>query len=588
MPVWITNETDGEVDPPCRKPSRDIAVESLITTVKSVSEIISDFQTGNIAIPEIQRDVVWSSEQIKDLVDSISRGYPCGALIFWEPREKDHLLVKSMIRPERLELYKGSLPRYFLLDGQQRITALASVLLPRDEIKKLLLELEEEMPFVFANLKRFPAGTKLPKPPELEATTDPAGYSFPWILFNKLFEGSFASETDFSKLPTGSFDTIRTYIQRLRDYQFPVQIIRDRDYPSVGDIFTRVNSAGTPLTGAEIHLAKIVPHWKGITSEFRVYRGDLRKNNYNLDLTFLMRAITVIECNVPQIKKLADKISKDRPSRVQLNKLWKQARGAIDDLIKILRRGLCLDKSKFVMSQNALVPLVYALAKGGTSRALERDVVRFFILSQLSEHYSKAAETTLRRDFRVLTDSSQTAKEGLTELVDSVDHEARQYYRGLKVQPKHVYGVSSRNVLVLLIYIIMRRNEATDWGTGKRPTLDAIEPSDLQLHHIFPFDYMTKNKALFQSYLEQGFTPADFRTDVNDIANLTLISKSKNVEISDTPPSQYFLNETTPQMRRAHFIPEDQDLWKTENFQKFLEERRRLLATAITKLLKRL
>ena len=55
------------------------------------------------------------------------------------------------------------------------------------------------MPFVFANLKRFPTGTKQAKPPELEATTDPAGYSFPWILFNKLFDGTFATETDFSK-----------------------------------------------------------------------------------------------------------------------------------------------------------------------------------------------------------------------------------------------------------------------------------------------------------------------------------------------------------------------------------------------------
>ena len=78
-------------------------------------------------------------------------------------------------------------------------------------------------------------------------------------------------------------------------------------------------------------------------------------------------------------------------------------------------------------------------------------------------------------------------------MVANVNHEARQYYRGLKVQPKHVYGVSSKNVLVLLMYIIMRKNAATDWGTGKRPTLDEIEPFDLQLHHIFPFDYMTKN-----------------------------------------------------------------------------------------------
>src|SRR6185437_1095381 len=117
---------------------------------------------------------------------------------------------------------------------------------------------------------------------------------------------------------------IRSYVQRLRDYQFPVQIIRDQEYPVVGEIFTRINSAGTQLTGAEIHLARIVPHWKGITSELRDYRQELGRKNYDLDLTFLMRAITVIECNVPQIKKLADKISKDRPSRSSLTKTWKQ------------------------------------------------------------------------------------------------------------------------------------------------------------------------------------------------------------------------------------------------------------------------
>src|SRR5262245_32948805 len=110
---------------------------SLISTLKSVADIINEFQSGNIAIPEIQRDVVWDAEQIKSLIDSVSRGYPCGALIYWQPREKDAQLVKSMIRPERLQ-YHSELPRYFLLDGQQRVTALASVLLKREKLREIL------------------------------------------------------------------------------------------------------------------------------------------------------------------------------------------------------------------------------------------------------------------------------------------------------------------------------------------------------------------------------------------------------------------------------------------------------------------
>ncbi len=184
---------------------------------KSVSEVIEDFRAGHIAIPEIQRDVVWDAEQVKNLIDSISRGYPCGALIFWEPHEKDAQLVKSMVRPERLERH-ADLPRYFLLDGQQRVTALASVLLRREALREILVELEEEMPFVFANLKKFPR--------DFEATTDPAGYRHPWVLFNKLFDGSFRLEPDLSTLSAETGDAIQTYVQRLRDYKFPVQIIR--------------------------------------------------------------------------------------------------------------------------------------------------------------------------------------------------------------------------------------------------------------------------------------------------------------------------------------------------------------------------
>jgi hypothetical protein len=554
------------------------SVEHLITTSKSVAEIADEFESENIAIPEIQRDVVWKSDQIKSLIDSISSGYPCGSLIYWEPRERDKQLVKLMIRPERQRTTANHTPRYFLLDGQQRVTALASVLLRRDKVRELLTEMQDDLPYVFVNVKTF----------EFEATTDPAGWRFPWIVFNRLFDGSYRSELGFTALSQDLNGEIQKYVQRIRDYKFPVQIIRDQDYATVGEIFTRVNSAGTQLTGAEIHLARIVPYWKGITREFRNYRQELARKKYDLDLTFLMRAITVVECNVPQIKKLADTISKDRPSRVHLNKTWRAARGSIDRTVRILQHELSLDKSKYVTSKNALMPLVYLLAKVKSAGRLERNAVRFFILAQLSEHYGGSGETTLRRDFRALTDSSQSPKQGLSDLVGGANREARREFRGLKVKPDDVCGLPSKNVLVLLMYILMRQRNATDWGVGKCPGLDEIEPRQVQLHHIFPFDYMSKNKAALQWYLDNGYSASDFRSEVNDIANLTFVSQAKNIEIKENPPSSYLTSETTKEMRWAHFVPENRDLWKTENFPKFLEERRRLLARAMTQLLKRL
>jgi len=550
-------------------------MESLLPTVKSISELIEDFESGNIAIPEIQRDVVWKAEQVKDLIDSVSLSYPCGSLILWEPREKDHSLVRTMIRPERLEQFPNQLPRYFLLDGQQRLTALASVFLPRERLKKLLIELEEEMPFIFINLKKFPR--------DIEATTDVGGYKFPWVPFHRLFDGTLVGDAGFAALPV-EHGKVQKYGQMFRDYKFPVQIIRDRTYEAVADIFTRVNSQGTQLTGAEIHLARIVPHWRGITKEFREYRTELRRKNYDLDLTFLIRAITVVECKVPRIRKLAERVSKERPPRKQLDRSWKRAKDATNKLIRMLQVQLLLDKSKFFTSKNVLVPLIYYLAYDRGKKPAHKDIQRFFLLSQLSERYGAAAETALNRDFRILADPDLCPRQGLSALVANVDREARQYHRGLKIRPDDVEGLASKNVLVLLMYVLMRKSGATDWGFGSARKLHEIEPGDLHLHHIFPFNFMVDNKEGLAGFKERP--PADYRRQINDIANLTFLGKEKNIGIGDQPPWVYLPLETTTAVRKAHFIPQDRTLWKPERFPEFLAERRRLLAKAITRLLK--
>jgi hypothetical protein len=553
---------------------------NLISANMSVSELIDSFESGDIAVPEIQRDVVWDPEQVKQLIDSISRGFPCGSLILWEPREKDKSLVRSMMRPERLERLRkshGALPRRFILDGQQRLTALACVMLKRDKLKELLAEMEEELAFIFINLRHFPR--------EIEATTDVASYRFPWVLLNRLFDGSLQDDPGFQRLASADRQNVNRHATKLLNYQFPVQIISDSKYEEVAEIFTRVNSEGTRLTGAEIHLARIVPHWRGITRQFRDYRTELRQKRYDLDLTFLMRAITVVACRVPRIKKLAEQVSEGKLSSAHLNKTWKRARGATNKLIRLLQGDLFLDKSKFFTSKNALVPLVYYLAEDSSARPAARDVERFFLLSQLSERYGGGAETALARDFRTLCADSNTVRQGLSELVDDAAHEARWKYRRLKIKANQVKGLPSKNVLLLMMYVLMRRREATDWGRGAVKSLDEIEPEKIQLHHIFPFNFMIKNRPALKSYEEQGRTYAELREDVNDITNLTFLSQGKNGDIGDTPPLMYLPNETSREMRRSHFIPEGPDLWKPENFADFLKERQKLLAKAINGLL---
>ena len=241
-------------------------MELLISTQWSVNTLVDHFEKGMIAIPEIQRDVVWSSDQIKDLLDSIDHNFPCGSLIVWEPRLKDEKLMREIIRPERLKFYKNRLPKYFLIDGQQRVTALASVLLRQGFLKSIEPEIEDQLSSLYVDVTRFPA--------EIVAGADGEVEKFPWVPMNDLFTGALKDRSAYKRsLSAEQRGKIDSYVQNIRNYQFPVQIIQERGYAEVGQIFSRVNSLGTQLTGAEIHLASIVPYWKGISAEFRRYRG---------------------------------------------------------------------------------------------------------------------------------------------------------------------------------------------------------------------------------------------------------------------------------------------------------------------------
>jgi hypothetical protein len=553
----------------------------LMPTPLAVSQLVNDFAYGDLAIPEIQRDVVWKPDQVKELISSVFRQYPCGSLILWEPRLRDGNTIRSMIRPERLEQYNGRLPKWFLLDGQQRITALASAFLPPDQLKEILAELAEDMPQIFCNLRRFPD--------ELEATTDVSGYSFPWAPLQVTLCGNVLHDEETRrKLGDAKIREIQERIQRFRDYHFPAQIIRERTYQEVARIFELVNSQGTSLTGAEIHLARLVPHWPGITKDFRDYRSELKERKYDLDLSFLMRSIAAIECDSAQISKLTKKMENQGLSKAGLKRAWRQARRAIDRVVTTLSAELDLDRARYFPSKNVLIPLVYYAANEKSQTRATKQMLRFFLGSQLSERYGRAADTVFREDFRILTDTSKTPRQNLEYLAKCIVVDARRNYRGLKIQPGDVYGPPAKNVILLLMYIVMRRQVATDWSEGRATLLRDIEPKEMQIHHIFPYNFMIKDKDALDYADRCGLKPSEYRSELNDIANMTFLSKPTNVRIGDLPPWQYLPLETSKGIRRAHFIPEDQELWHPSRFGDFLKARRELIAKAATKLLRSL
>ena len=84
-------------------------------------ELVARIERGEIRLPEMQRQYVWQSTRVRDLLDSLYRGYPSGTILTWETDEgvatRDFAIDQEKTEATRFQL---------LLDGQQRLTSLSA------------------------------------------------------------------------------------------------------------------------------------------------------------------------------------------------------------------------------------------------------------------------------------------------------------------------------------------------------------------------------------------------------------------------------------------------------------------------------
>src|SRR4051794_39684614 len=80
-------------------------------------------QRGELRLPEMQRRYVWRAPRVRDLLDSLYRGYPSGAILLWETDED--VPLQDFAVSQSASPYANT---RLLLDGQQRLTSLSAVI----------------------------------------------------------------------------------------------------------------------------------------------------------------------------------------------------------------------------------------------------------------------------------------------------------------------------------------------------------------------------------------------------------------------------------------------------------------------------
>ncbi|HCY41236.1 MAG TPA: DUF262 domain-containing protein [Prolixibacteraceae bacterium] len=203
--------------------------------------LLEDIKNGSIKIPIFQRDFVWDSRQMKELFDSMEKGYPIGSLLFWKPEEEFNSIDK--IGPYIID--KQSKDVKYILDGFQRLSTLFGVLAhPKaNRLDNQNSRLKDFQLFYDLSNEEFTYSRSRNNPPDL----------IPLYILIDTFE-FLGFIDDLRKKIVGDNEQNRLIIRAknlvkiLVDYEIPFVDIKGGDINSSVDIFSRINSRGTQIS----------------------------------------------------------------------------------------------------------------------------------------------------------------------------------------------------------------------------------------------------------------------------------------------------------------------------------------------------
>lgn len=522
----------------------------------SISTLLGYVKDGTIAIPEIQRPFVWDSTKVRNLIDSLYKGYPVGYIITWKNPEV------------RLKDGSKSEGKQILIDGQQRITALTAALLGQQVLNNNYKKVRIKIAF---NIKTEEFQTLNPAIEAQESwIPDISAFMEDGSINTWEFITNYSKKFDIE--PNIVNERINKLIQIKNVSIGRIELGSSLDIDTVTEIFIRINSAGVVLSQADFAMSKISVNKEYNGNEIRKtidYFCHLAKNPIDYDN---------IKNNDPEFTKIdaSNKISwiKDksediyRPSYVDILRVaftYKFKRGKLQDLVSLLsgrdfetreyredviedsyatlssgindfvnqsnfERYIMILKSAgairddLIRSQNVVNfgYILYLTLKKRNIRPdlIEKQVRRWIVMSILTQRYASAPESAFDYDIRRLSNSEDI----LTVIDDEIDRQLNEtFWSDILVEYFNTSVVSSPYWKTFL----MAQIKLGDRGfLSKDITVRTLIENRGDIHHIFPKNYLQKNGH-------------DNRGEYNQIANFAMLQTEINIQISDRAPVDY-------------------------------------------------
>ncbi len=580
----------------------------------SVDNIISWINSGEIAIPEMQRPFVWDSTKVRDLIDSLYKGYPIGYIIIW--KNPDVKLKDGTL----------SIGKKIVIDGQQRITALTAAITGREVINQ--------------EYKKIPIKISFNPIEEVFEVYNPAiGKNSKMIddiapIFKPGFD-SFTFSIDYAEKNNVKAADVNRTITKLQDFKNNnigiIELDASLDIETVTDIFIRINSKGTVLSQADFAMSKI--------SSNERYGGDIIRKTIDYFCHLLKRPMDIEMIkendkdfsNLDEFNKLKwistsneeiytplytdvlrvaftsqflrgrlaelvsllsgrnfenrgfeDSIAEEAYGKLKNGVLEVINKTNFERFIMIIKSTGIIDKS-LIRSDNAL-NFAYALyiilrRKKYHPDYIETVVRKWLVLSLLTGRYSGSPESMFDYDikrFDRLEPMEYLKSVEIGELSDA-------YWEHILPARLNTSVASSP---FFKIFLMSQVKEGNKGFLSKHITVQALIEDRGDIHHLFPKKYLQKNGL-------------NIRGEYNQIANYVYTQSEINIKIRDAAPNEYMQDvleqidnnkaniggivtmEDLKETFKENCIPNEFINFTIDNYKDFLQKRRILMSQKI-------
>jgi hypothetical protein len=541
---------------------------SIMKLVRSLNDREAN---GGFWLPNIQRPFVWKEEQIERLFDSIMREYPISTLLVWRTKEqiKHRRFIDTYRSSQHLSDYfvpNNAYVKNLVLDGQQRSQSLFIGLRGSYEGRELYFDLLSGDPVAPDDIRfRF------------KFLSDPA---WPWVKLkdlihdldrerpNKVFTK--LAETTTTPLTDAQRERVRDNLDVVwREFAHDENVSYqeldgvDSDAYQIDDvveIFIRANSGGTKLGKSDLMFSLVAQSWTDADEALEELLDTLNQSGYAFERDFVLKSSLVMLGHGAKydVSKFRDPTIRD-----EFVAKWQELSDAIRAVRDFLYGKTFLRSDKAVPSYLGLIPMIYFRYRFPEQWAHAIGREQYILRTMLTGAFSGTPDNLIDRCVKAIQERGGFDVDEMFQII-------RNDGRSLEVTPDTIAGTRYGKALSHLIFNLWYRD------FDYQPALVDNLP---QQDHIFPQSVLKEQKQINPQTGRWGRMYDKNSRD--QIANLALLTAKENgfTGKSGQLPEKWLPAQIKedPSFLDRHLIPAEPTLWKLENYEKFIEARRKLI-----------